>query len=99
IYKDFWIHWRDLEANAQFSLPVDIGSAAAAAPACAQAQDRLLFDGDAALGLPAPRTVEGRPLLTSRDWNGIGNAYAAVSGAIRGCSASGGGDAAPSGAA
>jgi hypothetical protein len=31
IYKDFWVHWRELEANRQLGLPLDTGKAAAAA--------------------------------------------------------------------
>ena len=60
IYKDFWVHWRELEANRQLGLPLDTGKAVAAAATCAQTEDRLVFDGDTTLGLPGLRNVDGR---------------------------------------
>jgi uncharacterized linocin/CFP29 family protein len=83
IYKDFWLHWRDLEANRQFGLPLDTGKAAAAAAACAQMEDHLVFEGDATLGLPGLRTVEGRQVLPMRDWGAIGQAFADVVDGVR----------------
>jgi uncharacterized linocin/CFP29 family protein len=83
IYKDFWLHWRDLEANGQFGIPLDIGNAAAAAAAAAQAEDQLVFEGDAALGLPGLRTVEGRQVLPMRDWGTMGQAFADVVDGVR----------------
>jgi uncharacterized linocin/CFP29 family protein len=38
LYKDFWVHWRDLEASRQLGVPLDLGKAAAAAAATAQAE-------------------------------------------------------------
>lgn len=83
VYKDFWIHWRDLEANRQFGLPLDTGKAAAAAAACVQAEDRLLFDGDPALGLPGLRTADGRQTVPMRDWAEAGQAFADVVDGVR----------------
>src|SRR4029079_15367518 len=31
IYKDFWLHWRDIEPTRQLGVPLDVGKAAAAA--------------------------------------------------------------------
>jgi uncharacterized linocin/CFP29 family protein len=62
LYQDFWLHWRDLEASQQLGVPLDLGKAAAAAAATAQAEDRLIFDGHAALGLRArfePEPAQG----------------------------------------
>ena len=78
LYKDFRLHWRDLEANRQLGLPLDIGKVSAAAAATAQAEDRLVFEGDARLGLPGLCTVEGRQVLPQSDWGEMGRAFADV---------------------
>jgi uncharacterized linocin/CFP29 family protein len=78
LYKDFWLHWRDLEATRQLGVPLDVGKVAAAAAGTAQAEDRLVFDGEPALELPGLRTVEGSLSLPMRDWSGMGNAFADV---------------------
>jgi uncharacterized linocin/CFP29 family protein len=78
LYKDFRVHWRDLESNRQLGLPLDIGRAAAAAAATAQAEDRLIFEGDRRLDLPGLRTVEGRQVLPQSDWSEVGRALGDV---------------------
>src|SRR5919198_3588825 len=80
IYKDFWMHWRELEANRQLGLPLDTGKAAAAAAACAQAEDHLVFDGDTTLGLPGLRNVDGRQTSPMRDWEQAGEGFARLVG-------------------
>jgi uncharacterized linocin/CFP29 family protein len=83
LYKDFWIHWRDLEASRQLGVPLGLGNAAAAAAATAQAEDRLVFDGEPALGLPGLRTVDGRQSLPMSDWDTGGRAFADVVEGVR----------------
>lgn len=83
IYQDFWLHWRDLESSGRFGVPLDLTKAAAAAVACAQAEDRLIFDGDPALGLDGLRTVDGRQTPPMRDWHGAGEAFADVVDGVR----------------
>jgi uncharacterized linocin/CFP29 family protein len=83
IYKDFWVHWRDLESSHQLGVPLDVGKAAAAAAATAQAEDRLIFDGDATLDLPGLRTAEGRQTLPMGDWDTMGRAFADVVEGVR----------------
>jgi uncharacterized linocin/CFP29 family protein len=83
LYKDFWIHWRDLESSRLIGVPLDVGKAAAAAAATAQTEDRLIFDGDEALGLPGLRTVPGRQQLPMRDWGSMGRAFADVVEGVR----------------
>ena len=78
LYKDFWLHWRDLESARQLGTPLDTGKAAAAASAAAQAEDRLIFQGDEALGLPGLLTVEGRRVLPLGDWGVMGRAFSDV---------------------
>lgn len=83
IYKDFWLHWRDLEAAKQFHLPLDTGKAAAAASACAHAEDALIFDGDPGLAESGLLTVKGRQRLPLGDWGVMGEAFNAVVGGVR----------------
>src|SRR5437588_10131740 len=83
LYKDFWIHWRDLEATRQLGVPLDVGKAAAAAAATAQAEDRLVFDGEPALDLPGLRTMEGRQTVPMSDWGSMGRAFGDVVEGVR----------------
>ena len=83
LYKDFWIHWRDLESSRQLGVPLDVGKAAAAASATAQAEDRFVFDGEPALDLPGLRTVDGRQTLPMSDWASMGRAFGDVVEGVR----------------
>jgi uncharacterized linocin/CFP29 family protein len=83
LYKDFWLHWRDLESTRQMGLPLDVGKAAAAASATALAEDRLVFDGEATLGLVGLRNAEGRQTVAMHDWASMGVAFADVVEAVR----------------
>ncbi|HEY7294584.1 MAG TPA: family 1 encapsulin nanocompartment shell protein [Dehalococcoidia bacterium] len=69
IYKDFTLPWRDLEASAQTAAPLDTGGAAAAASACAHAEDDLIVNGNLLLGLPGLRTVDGAQHRPLGDWS------------------------------
>lgn len=68
IYKDFVVPWRDLEFAAQGGAPLDTAGAAAAAAACAHAEDDLIVNGNVLLGLPGLRTVDGAQHLALGDW-------------------------------
>ncbi len=89
LFKDFWLHWRDLEANQELGLPLDTGQAAAAAAAVAQAEDRLVFDGDPTLGLPGLRNAPGRQTRQMSDWGQMGQAFADVVQGVRALTAAG----------
>ncbi|MGZ3582488.1 MAG: family 1 encapsulin nanocompartment shell protein [Ktedonobacterales bacterium] len=78
IYKDFWIQGRDLAANRQFGLPLDTSKAAAAAAACAQIEDRLIFDGNPALDFAGIRNADGRQTSPLGDWGQVGQGFADV---------------------
>ena len=78
LYKDFWVHWRDLESSRQLGVPLEVGKVAAAAAATAQAEDRLVFDGEPNLGLPGLRNAVGRLTLLMSDWGSMGRAFADV---------------------
>jgi uncharacterized linocin/CFP29 family protein len=83
LYKDFWVHWRDLESSRQLGVPLDIGKAAAAAAATAQAEDRLVFDGEPSLDLPGLRNADGRQTLPMSDWSSMGRAFADIVEGVR----------------
>lgn len=77
IYKDFMLHWRDLETATQLNLPLDISPAAAAAAFCARAEDALIFNGGQVdhtvyQGLT---NVENRHHITISDWSDGENAF------------------------
>jgi uncharacterized linocin/CFP29 family protein len=78
IYKDFILHWRDLQSSDQFGSPLDTSSAAAAAAACAHTEDDLIFNGNLALGLPGLLNVDGAQHLPRGNWNEAGEAFAAI---------------------
>lgn len=78
LYKDFVLHWRDLETSRQFGVPLDTSAAAAASAYCARAEDNLIFNGDPALGFEGLLNATGRSTLPARDWTVVGNAFADV---------------------
>jgi uncharacterized linocin/CFP29 family protein len=83
IYKDFWLHWRDLDANLRFGQPLPASQVAAAASACAQAEDDLVFNGSDTLGEPGLLTVAGRQTLPLGDWGQVGRGFEDVVEGIR----------------
>ncbi len=60
IYKDFLLHWRDIEAARIHNMPLDVSAAAGAAALCAQQEDELIFYGDPRLGHEGLMTANGR---------------------------------------
>jgi uncharacterized linocin/CFP29 family protein len=75
IYKDFILHWRDIETARQSGTPLDTSAAAGAAAFCADAEDDLIFNGSAEMGYEGLMVVEGRQILNRRDWAVAGNAF------------------------
>jgi uncharacterized linocin/CFP29 family protein len=75
IYKDFVLHWRDIETARQTGTPLDVAAAAAAASFCADAEDDLIFNGNVQMGYEGLMVVEGRQVLTRRDWTVAGNPF------------------------
>ena len=73
IYKDFLMHWRDLEAARGQSLPLDVSAAVSAASLCAQKEDELIFHGDAKLGVEGLMNIAGRQVAPLIDWTVLGN--------------------------
>jgi uncharacterized linocin/CFP29 family protein len=66
IENDFILSWRDIAANRQIGLGLELGPAGAAAAACARAEDEHVFD--------ALLTVEGRNTIALADWDEPGAA-------------------------
>jgi len=83
LYKDFVVHWRDLESQRHIGLPLDTGKAAAAAAAVANAEDHLVFRGDESLGLAGLSNVSGRQVVPMGDWSSAGAAFADVVNGVR----------------
>jgi uncharacterized linocin/CFP29 family protein len=75
LYKDFRLHWRDLEANVYSIAPFDTGPATAAATVVARTEDNLIFNGNDRLGQQGLLNVAGRGVLKMDDWNVLGNAF------------------------
>lgn len=75
IYKDFWLHWRDLEANLRIGTPMPASAIAAAASACAQAEDNLIFNGEPALEAPGLLNVPDRRTIPLGDWSQMGRGF------------------------
>jgi uncharacterized linocin/CFP29 family protein len=75
IYKDFIIHWRDIETSRQTGAPLDTSAAAGAAAFCADAEDDLIFNGYPEMGYEGLMIVDGRNTLKRRNWAEAGNAF------------------------
>lgn len=78
LYKDFLLHWRDIEAARSHNMPLDVSAAAGAAAFLAQREDDLIFYGDKHLGIEGLFTAEGRNSIKRKDWSKPGNAFANV---------------------
>src|SRR5215217_1369525 len=72
IYKDFLLHWRDIEAARTHNMPLDVSAAAGAAAFCAQMEDELVFHGDTRLGYEGLMTANGRLTVNLGDWTVAG---------------------------
>jgi uncharacterized linocin/CFP29 family protein len=83
LYKDFLLHWRDIEAARTHNMPLDVSAAAGAAALCAQQEDELIFYGDAKLGHEGLMNAAGRLTVSLSDWNQAGNGYLSIVEATR----------------
>ena len=83
IYKDFLLHWRDIEQARSHNMPLDVSAAAGAAAFCAQQEDELIFYGDQKLGHEGLLNATGRLTTDLGDWTEPGNGYTAVVEATR----------------
>ncbi|WP_257450638.1 family 1 encapsulin nanocompartment shell protein [Archangium lipolyticum] len=83
IYKDFLLHWRDIEAARLHNMPLDVSAAAGAAALCAQQEDELIFYGDPKLGHEGLMNAAGRLTVPLGDWATPGAGYLAIVEATR----------------
>jgi len=83
IYKDFLLHWRDIEAARTHNMPLDVSAAAGAAALCAQQEDELIFYGDAKLGHEGLMNATGRLTVPLGDWTEPGTGFSAIVEATR----------------
>ena len=83
IYKDFLLHWRDIEAARLHNMPLDVSAAAGAAALCAQQEDELIFYGDPKLGHEGLMNATGRLTVPLGDWGTPGAGYLSIVEATR----------------
>jgi uncharacterized linocin/CFP29 family protein len=83
IYKDFLLHWRDIEAARLHNMPLDVSAAAGAAALCAQQEDELIFYGDPKLGHEGLMNATGRLTVGLGDWTTPGAGYLSIVEATR----------------
>lgn len=75
IYKDFVLHWRDVELSTKLGAPLDASRAIRAAHFVADREDNLLFNGEERFGIKGLLQAEGRLTVPRSDWSEFGNAY------------------------
>ncbi len=75
IYKDFLLHWRDLESARRLTHPLDTSAAAGAASFLADKEDEMIFHGLPKYGYEGLMTAKGRKQVPLRDWSEPGEAF------------------------
>jgi uncharacterized linocin/CFP29 family protein len=80
--RDFVMTWREVEYAKEHGVPLDPTLATRAAHMVADMEDRLIFQGDADLGMEGLLSVPDRNHLAAGDWDTRGEAYADVVRAI-----------------
>ena len=70
--------WRDMEQARQIGMPIDLGAVSAAANACAQKEDLMIFAGNPKAGYEGLATAEGAFKVKKSDWSKDENAFSDV---------------------
>jgi uncharacterized linocin/CFP29 family protein len=83
IYKDFILHWRDIEQSRLTRQGVPLAKAAAAAFCCTRAEERFVLFGDRAKRYEGLMNADGRCVLTNLRWDRRGDAFENFRKAIR----------------
>jgi uncharacterized linocin/CFP29 family protein len=82
IYKDFLLHWRDVKWSQDIHAPIDITNAVRAAHQVGDAEDDLVFNGSAELGIKGLLNHPGSLQLAGGDWKipnePVKDVYAAI---------------------
>jgi uncharacterized linocin/CFP29 family protein len=82
LYKEFLLHWRDIQAARDHNLPLDLSPASIAAAWCAQKEDELVFHGNQQLGIEGLLNAKGRLVQGIGSWDGPGSAFTEVVAAV-----------------
>ncbi|MCS6800212.1 MAG: bacteriocin family protein [Myxococcota bacterium] len=82
LFKDFVLHWRDVELCRKLGVPLDASRAVRAAHFVCDREDQLLFNGEPRLGLEGLLNASGRLTVPRGDWSKYGQAYRDVVAAI-----------------
>jgi uncharacterized linocin/CFP29 family protein len=82
LYRDFQLSWRDLEFSEKNGLPLDLTAASAAAAEAAKSEDRLIFFGSEALGVPGLFGAKDATHLKRGDWSKGETPFADVAKAV-----------------
>jgi len=75
LYKDFVLHWRDVELSRKLGAPLDASRAVRAAHFVADREDQLLFRGEPRFGIHGLLDAPGRNTVKRGDWAQYGTAY------------------------
>ncbi|HEY6556806.1 MAG TPA: family 1 encapsulin nanocompartment shell protein [Polyangiaceae bacterium] len=75
IYKDFVLHWRDVELSRKLGAPLDASRAIRAAHFVADREDQFLFHGEPKFGIEGLLNCSGRHHVERGDWSKYGQAY------------------------
>ena len=75
IYKDFVLHWRDVELSRKLGAPLDASRAVRAAHFVADREDQLLFNGEPRFHVEGLLNATGRKVMKRSDWSTYGTAY------------------------
>lgn len=75
IYKDFVLHWRDVEHSRTMNFPLDVSRAIRAAHFVADREDEFILCGDEKLGIEGLMNVKGRNTESLSDWSKFGNPF------------------------
>jgi len=83
IYKDFFLHWRDVTWSQDMKAPLDGTNAIRAAHQVGHAEDNLLFNGSKELGIHGLLNAPGSLSVEGGDWKKpaapVKDVYAAIS--------------------
>lgn len=75
VYDDFVLLWRDIAASEKEDFPVDLSSAISCAESVARREDKLIFFGNKALGIPGLTNAPGINKIKRGNWGEGENAY------------------------
>ena len=83
IFKDFVLHWRDIEEARNCGTPLDVSPAAGAASFVAQAEDDLILNGSEKLNFQGLMNAKWRNSIPLLNWDEPGEAFQNVVNATR----------------